>query len=180
MICKLGSYFLLLTLAAMSFSCGEHNENRAGVKHFYFEFIDKVESAFSQQVIVDASKFLPQHDYLMSEESASKGWPFYGNVKRGSIVLKSDMMPPHTNVNRLSPITQLDDYNNGEHTMKVVFIIEKYDNSLLTISKESFEWSGGEWHKYSMKITTDFKTENISQVALVEKISKTLIRYTFK
>lgn len=174
------SIILSIISTSLLTGCTAKDENEAGVKHFYFEFIDNVQSDLSASVIEDVTKIMPQYDYLMSEESAAKGWPFYGNVARGSSVLKTDMMPPHTNVNRLSPIKQLANYNEDEHTMKVVFVVDKFDNSLLTISKQSFEWHGEEWHNYSMKLATDFKTENIDQQELVEKISKTLIRYTFK
>jgi hypothetical protein len=160
--------------------CGPTNENLAGVKHFYFELIDNVQSEYSEELVQHITDALPQYDYLISEESADAGWPFYGSVERGSMVLKTDMMPPHTNVNRLSPISKLKEYNQGEHSMKAVFTIENMNDHTITIIKESFEWTGGEWHKFSKKLATDFNLEDGSRNEIFIKVSKTLIRYTFK
>lgn len=172
--------FLIIVLS----SCGmgttkQEDKNVAGVKHFYFKFIDNVQSEYSAGIIKDVSQLMPQYDYLISEESAAKGWPFWGSVKRGSKVLKTDMMPPHSNVNRLSPIKELTTYNQGEHTMKVLFTIDSKNDSTLLITKESFKWKAGEWHILSKKLTTDFNINN-NQSLVADKISKTLIRYTFK
>ena len=173
---------VIITLFGAFFigGCGPTNENLAGVKHFYFELKDHVQSEYSEQLVLHITEVLPLYDYLISEESADAGWPFYGHVERGSKVLKIDMMPPHTNVNRLSPISKLKEYNQGEHSMKVVFTIENKDDHTITISKESFEWTGSEWHKFSKKLATDFNIEDGSRNEIFIKISKTLIRYTFK
>lgn len=156
------------------------DKNVAGVKHFYFEFIDDVQTDYSILLINKVSSIFPQYDYIMSEESAEKGWPFYGNVTRGSKVLKTEMMPPHSNVNRLSPIDKLTTYNNGEHTLKVRFTLTRKNDSTIAITKESFDWKEGEWHKFSKKLTTDFAIDQDNQKETISKISKTLIRYTFK
>ena len=161
-------------------SCESNNENLAGVKHFYFEIIDNIQSEYTEQLVQHITEVLPQYDYLISEESANLDWPFYGNVERGSKVLKTDMMPPHTNINRLSPIRNLKEYNQGEHTMKAVFTIENKDDKTITIIKESFEWSDGSWHKFSKKLATDFDVEMTNKDETFSKVSKTLIRYTFK
>ena len=160
--------------------CETKNENSAGVKHFYFELIDNVQSDYSEELVQYITEDLPQYDYLISEESADAGWPFYGHVERGSSVLKTDMMPPHTNVNRLSPVSKLKEYNQGEHSMKVVFTIENKDDHTITIIKESFEWTGSKWQKFSKKLATDFNLEDGNRNEIFIKISKTLIRYTFK
>lgn len=169
-----------LVLIACASDNKESDRNVAGVKHFYFEFIDHVQTDHSKQLIIDVSSIFPQYDYIMSEGSAAKGWPFYGTVKRGSKVLKAEMMPPHSNVNRLSPIVKLDDYNVGEHTMKVLFTLNAKNDSTISITKESFKWKAGKWHKFSKKLTTDFNINRNSRNQMAEKASKTLIRYTFK
>jgi hypothetical protein len=160
--------------------CDNKKEDLAGVKHFYFEIIDNVQNQYTHQLVQHIIEVLPQHDYLISEASANAGWPFYGHVERGSRVLKTDMMPPHTNVNRLSPLSKLKEYNQGEHSMKAVFTIENKDDKTITVIKESFEWTGSEWHKFSKKLATDFNLEDGSRNEIFIKISKTLIRYTFK
>ena len=160
--------------------CESKNEHLAGVKHFYFELIDNVQSEYTIQLTDHIMEILPQYDYLISEETANLGWPFYGPVERGSKVLKTDMMPPHTNVNRLSPINSLVDYNKGEHSMKAVFTIEYKDEATINIIKESFEWSNGNWHKFSKKLSTDFNIVVSNKDETFRKVSKTLIRYTFK
>lgn len=164
----------------MTTSCNIEDEEVAGVKHFYFEFIDTIQSEQSTNMINDVSSIFPMSDYIMSEESAADGWPFYGNVERESKVLKTDMMPPHSNVNRLSPISELSNYNEGEHTMKVVYTLTSSSDTTMAISKESFEWGHEEWRKFSKKMTTEFNLTRLNHEDLVDKISKTLIRYTFK
>ena len=160
--------------------CESKNENLAGIKHFYFDLVDNVQSEYTEQLVQYITEVLPQNDYLISEETANLGWPFYGPVERGSKVLKTDMMIPHTNVNRLSPINSLVDYNKGEHTMKAVFTIESKDEATINIIKESFEWSNGNWHKFSKKLSTDFNIVVSNKDETFRKVSKTLIRYTFK
>ena len=160
--------------------CEPKNENLAGVKHFYFELIDNVQSEYTEQLVQYITEVLPQYDYLISEETANLGWPFYGPVEGGSKVLKTDMMIPHTNVNRLSPINSLNNYNQGEHIMKAVFTIESKDEASVTIIKESFEWYNGNWRKFSKKLSTDFKIGANNKDETFRKVSKTLIRYTFK
>lgn len=177
---KVSNFILLAFTSLLVLSCLQKDEKIAGVKHFYVEFVDQIQSEKSQNIIKDVSSILPEYDYLISEESAENGWPFYGNVKRESVVLKSEMMPPHTNVNRLSMIGQLSTYNMDEHTMKALFTITSKNDSIISIIKESFEWSDGEWHKFSKKLTTDFDIKNNHNQELNDKISKTLIRYTFK
>jgi len=175
------SIFVFIVLTACTWmSDTKHNEDIAGVKHFYFEFIDHVQSEYSVSMIEQVSTILPQYDYLISKESAVKGWPFYGNVKRGSILLKTEMMPPHSNVNRLSPIKELTNFNKKKHIMRVLFTIESINDSTLRITKESFQWSAEGWHQFSKKISTDFDIKLDNQQEVVSNISKTLIRYTFK
>lgn len=176
------NFLFILALSSLSVCCKNEKKdpNLAGVKHFYFEFVDNVQSELTKELIQSMTETMPEFDYLMSEETASKGWPFYGPVKRGSRVLKTDMMPPHSNVNRLSPISKLKNYNQGEHTMKALFTIIHKDDHSITITEESFEWSDGEWHQFSKKLFGDYDIASASQEELAEAISKTLIRYTFK
>lgn len=171
---------LILLLGVLPISCKQQpNENVAGVKHFYFEFVDQVNSEFTESIIAETSKIFPQFDYLMSDDSAAKGWPFYGTVERGSTVLKSEMMPPHSNVNRLSNISEIS-YTKDEHLLKAIFTIEAKNDSILSITKESFEWHNKKWNKFSKKMVTDFNIKDVEKKDVILKISKTLIRYTFK
>lgn len=156
------------------------NSKIAGVKNFYFEIIDNIQSDFSLQLVEQISETLPQNDYLISEESAAQGWPFFGIVPRGSEVLKTDMMPPHSNVNRLTPIRDLKNYNTGEHKMKAVFTINNSSSETISISKESFEWKDGSWVKFSKKLETEFEIDLTNADEVYAKAAKTLIRYTFK
>jgi len=160
--------------------CNKEDPNAAGVKHFYFEFVDTIESDYSLELLDAVAKILVESDYLISEESAEAGWPFYGSVKRGKKVLKTDMMPPHTNVNRLSPIANLKTYNQGEHTMKAVFTIRIVENQRIIITKESFEWVDDSWRQFSKKLDSEFDMNAESKNDLFNRIAKTLIRYTFK
>ena len=116
----------------------------------------------------------------MSEKSAAIGWPYYGNVERGSKVLKTEMMPPHTNVNRLSPISQLSTDNEGEHTLKLICTIKPINDSTIDVVKKSYSWHNNEWQSFSKELNTEFKIERFNQQETIDKISKTLIRYTFK
>lgn len=154
--------------------------NNAGVKHFYIEFVDNIESDYSKVLIEHLSVILPRHDYFISEESANKGWPYYEEVVRGAKVLKTDMMPPHTSINRISPIGQLKNYNQGEHSYKAIFTINNLNENLISITKESFTWKEDKWQKMSMKISTKFKVQDSNQIESFTKIAKTLVRYTFK
>lgn len=181
MLSKSLLFILFLLLSVLTISCNQQpNENLAGVKHFYFEFIDLANTDYTKSIVIEVSNIFPQNDYLMSEESAAKGWPFYGSIERGSSVLKSDMMPPHTNVNRLSPISKISFTKNEEHILKAVFSIKSKNDSTLSITKESFEWHEEEWITFSKKLTTDFHIKEAEKREVALKISKTLIRYTFK
>ncbi len=171
---------LFLIISFVSGGCANKEEDLAGVKHFYFEIIDNVQNQYTHQLVQHITEVLPQYDYLISEASANSGWPFYGQVERESRVLKTDMMPPHTNVNRLSPISNLKQYNQGEHTMKAVFTFENKNERTITIIKETFEWSDGNWRKFSKRLSTDFDIGMNNKDETFSKVSKTLIRYTFK
>ena len=174
------SLFVLAACLITSCNTQKQDDNVAGVKHFYFEFVDEVQNEISIEIINEVSKIMVQHDYLMSEESAAKGWPFYGAVERGGLVLKTDMMPPHSNVNRLSPISKLTDYDDSDHILKVVYTINAINDSTIIVDKKSFSWHKNEWQSFSQKMNTEFEIGSVKQEDIVEKISKTLIRYTFK
>ena len=158
----------------------KQDEDLAGVKHFYFEFVDEVQNELTIEIINKVSKNMVQYDYVMSEKSAAIGWPYYGNVERGSKVLKTEMMPPHTNVNRLSPISQLSTDNEGEHTLKLICTIKPINDSTIDVVKKSYSWHNNEWQSFSKELNTEFKIERLNQQETIDKISKTLIRYTFK
>jgi hypothetical protein len=174
------SLFALAACLITSCNTQKQDDNVAGAKHFYFEFVDEVQSEFTTRVINDISKIMVQYDYIMSEESAAKGWPFYGTVERGSKVLKTDMMPPHTNVNRLSPISKLTTYNDNEHTLKVIYTVQSVNDSTVNVVKKSYDWHNNEWRSFSKELNSEFEITNAEQEDIIKKISKTLIRYTFK
>jgi hypothetical protein len=174
--------FLIAITAYLFASCAsqEQDANVAGVKHFYFEFVDEIQNEITIEIIDEASKIMVQHDYIMSEESASKGWPFYGTIERESKVLKTEMMPPHSNVNRLSPINQLTTHKEGEHTLKVIYTINSINDSTINVDKKSYDWHNNEWQGFSKKMSTEFNIKSSNQPNINKKISRTLIRYTFK
>ncbi|MFY0626244.1 MAG: hypothetical protein JXR07_08120 [Reichenbachiella sp.] len=175
-------HIFVLGLIAGCMSVVVHEANIAGVKHFYYEINDKVESQLTRQISNDLEKILPRFDYIISESSAAEGWPFYGQLERGSLVMKSDMMPPHSNVNRLSPIHELDtnSIDPKEHIKKLIITISLSPNGKLIVSKESFRPKNDSWIVFSMKSKSEFDP-NVADVASIsDKISKTLIRYTFK
>ncbi|MDH5474389.1 MAG: hypothetical protein OEX22_01730 [Cyclobacteriaceae bacterium] len=182
MFSKIFAPFVIVFIAYLNTSCGTQSkdENVAGVKHFYFEFVDEVQNEITIEIINEVSKHMVQYDYIMSEESAAKGWPFYGNVERGTRVLKTEMMPPHSNVNRLSPISKLTNYDDDEHILKVVYTIKAINELAINIDKKSYSWHNDEWQSFSQKMSTTFEIDTPKQEDLIDKISKTLIRYTFK
>lgn len=181
-------YFLLILilfmlLLLMMFSCDKKQEDLAGVKHFYFEFVDQIDNQYSQSLIDRISDQLPKYDYLISEKSGAAGWPFYESVERGSKVLKSDMVPPHLNVNRLSSIEFLlgePMQDHHEHVMKLFVVFHSLENGELILTKQSFEQNGEDWDVFSMEIESKFQTDDKSTAVVADKIAKTLTRYTFK
>lgn len=181
-------YFLLIIILVIimlmfMLSCATRNENVAGVKHFYFEFDDQVKTEYSLALIDQISEQLPKYDYLISEESGAEGWPFYASVDRGSRVLKSEMVPPHSNVNRLSAIEYLPEdmaHGEDEHLMKLIVELKAMDNGVLILDKQSFKWKNNQWEVFSMKIESQFRTDEKPVEEVADKIAKTLTRYTFK
>ena len=51
---------------------------------------------------------------------------------------------------------------------------------IITVIKETYEWSEGNWRKFSKRLSTDFDISMNTKDEIFSKVSKTLIRYTFK
>ena len=70
---KLLVSFSFLFTACLLTSCNtqKQDEDLAGVKHFYFEFVDEVQNELTIEIINKVSKNMVQYDYVMSEKSAA-------------------------------------------------------------------------------------------------------------
>jgi hypothetical protein len=164
---------------AMMVACSGDNPNKAGVKKFYYEFEDNINQPWTQELIGQLGERFQQGDYLISAASAEAGWPFYATVERGAMVLKSDMIPPHTKVNRLTPISQLDLDDDQDHPHKLLVILDLDSAQQLHVTKQSYTWENGDWEVFSKRLYSELDP-SYKGGALVDTLSKTLIRYTFK
>ena len=171
---KMGLLFFVLMV-----SCSSDNPNRAGVKQFYYEFEDNINQPWTQELTKEIGARFQQGDYLISAASAEAGWPFYATVERGATVLKSDMIPPHTKVNRLSPISDIELDNHQDHPHKLLVILDLDSAQQLHVTKQSYIWENGQWEVFSKRLYADFDP-SYKAGALTDTLSKTLIRYTFK
>ena len=168
-----------LLFFAMMVACSTDNPNRAGVKLFYYEFEDNINKPWTQELIAQLGERFQQGDYLISAASAEAGWPFYATVERGAMVLKSDMIPPHTMVNRFTPISQIDLDDHQDHLHKLLIILDLDSAQQLLVTKHSYTWENGDWEGFSKRLYSEVDP-SYNGGSLVDTLSKTLIRYTFK
>ena len=171
---------LIITLGLLVLGCTRDNSQYAGVKHFYVEFEDHIDSPFSTELIANIERQMESGDFYISEESAEQGWPFYATVPRGQKVERQLIIPPHTLVNRISPVEDLEDPDKGDHILKLWVQLDLDSTNNLLVAKQSFERVNGEWQVFSKKLITSFEIPDSSGEDLEDKVAKTLIRYTFK
>lgn len=172
-------FVMSLLFFAMVVACSTDNPNRAGVKQFYYEFEDNINQPWTQELIKEIGVRFQQGDYFISAASAEAGWPFYATVERGATVLKSDMIPPHSKVNRLLPMSQIDLDDHQDHLYKLLVIMDLDSAQQLHVTKQSYIWNNGQWQVLSKRLYADFDP-SYKAGALADTLSKTLIRYTFK
>ena len=184
LVCLYNNYFGLFVFGTILLSwalssCQTKNPDKAGVKQFYYIFSDSIDNDWSHALISDLSKEFERGDYYISEASAASGWPFYATAEPGVVVLKSDMIPPHTLVNRLAPISDFDAGTQGDHIHKLWILLEQDSLRQLAVTKQSYTWSNDQWVVFSKRLGSEYAMPDDPSL-LVDTLSKTMIRYTFK
>ena len=153
-------------------------EKYAEAESYYYEFYDSARESSSQKLIQEMAVYMQRpFDYILTEESAAKGWPYYGDVPRGTRVKREIIMPPHSTVHRVEPLSQ---YKNDKPAKMLEITILSLDSVRVEVKFRLFKGKAGQWIRIVNQPEHYYPLKEKRQEELVEEISKAAIRNTFK
>lgn len=172
--------FLVIISVGCFVGCNNpsNQDNIAQVEYYYFECYDSTDVTLSKRLMEDIEKYMQRPwDYILTDESAAKGWPFFGDVKRGTRVKREIIMPPHSTVHRVAPLRN---YKREEAAKKLEITILSIDSSQVEVKFRLFSGKTDNWKRIVNQPEHYYSLKENGWDELVEEISKAAIRNTFK
>jgi len=170
----------LLVIGILFSKCNNssQSEKYAEVESYYYEFYDSARGSLSQKLIQEMAVYMQRpFDYILTEESAAMGWPYFGDVQRGTRVKREIIMPPHSTVHRMEPLSQ---YMNDEPAKRLEITILSLDSAHVEVKFRLFKGKAGQWIRIVNQPEHQYPIKEKRREDLVEEISKAAIRNTFK
>ena len=179
---RYGKYGLIWAITFLPFSCSKGPEEAefADVGIYFFYFNDEVKTEESRWLVNHLTKSFQKYDYIMSNESAEAGWPYFGEIKKGEKIPQTEILPPHKFLHRLIPFDRYETDNSLNYYFKIKYSILNYGKQLI-IKAETFERRSGQWILISSPPLSKINVKKYkSKLSLSNDVNKTLIRDTFK
>ena len=172
---------LVSTIATFYVSCDNKTSDKdyAPIEYYYAQCLDSSVAPLSKELIRGIENYLERSmDYILTEESAAKGWPYYGEVMRDSKVERQIIMPPHSTVHR---VAKFNDQSLPEENIKRLEITILYlDSRQADVKFKIYYGKPDEWKRIVDQPKHNFLIDGRDMKALAEEISKAAIRFTFK
>jgi len=161
------------------YSCTQvDKKNYAEVEYYYYDYFDSTQTRNVEIEALVQDYLKRPKDYILTEKSAARGWPYYEEVNQGVKVEREVIMPPHSTLHRMKGLSELKDQNSEVKKLEITILWTNEEE--ISVRIRLYKGKPDDWKRVSNQPPYKFHVKDRSTNEIASDIAKASIRATFK